>query len=89
MSETGKILHKWYEAKKKVEELEEKIKRYKLDITKRMNSKETDKLSSNGYTVSRRRNSRSYVTKESLPSNLWKEYSTKCHYDSYHLVRDS
>lgn len=83
----GKTLHKWYDAKKELEHLEEKVKNYKLQITKEMNKRETDKLSENGYTVTRRRNTRTYITKESMPSNLWKEYSTRCSYDAYYLVR--
>ena len=83
----GKTLYKWYEAKKKLEILEEKIKHYKLDITKEMNRRDTDKLSGNGYTVSRRRNTRTYITKESMPVNLWKEYSTRCNYDAYYIVK--
>lgn len=83
----GETLHKWYEAKKKMDILETKIKRYKLDITREMNKRDVDKLSQDGYSVTRRRNTRSYVTKESLPASLWKEYSTRCNYDSYYLVR--
>ncbi len=83
----SETLHKWYDAKKKMDILEDKIKRYKRDIMKEMNSRETDKLSAGGYSVARRRNTRTYVTKESLPASLWKEYSNRCSYDSYHLVR--
>lgn len=83
----GETLHKWYESKKKLAELEKKIEKYKLEIVKEMNKLEKDKISAGGYTVTRRRNTRTYITKESLPANLWKEYSTQCNYDAYHLVR--
>jgi len=82
-----KTLHKWYEAKKELDALEKKIAKYKLEIGKEMNRKETDKLSAGGYTVSRRRNTRSYITRDSVPANLWKEYATRCNYDAYYLVR--
>lgn len=83
----GKTLHKWHEAKQKLAILEEKIKKYKLEITREMNQKDTDKISGGGYTVTRRRNTRTYITKESVPTSLWKEYSTRCNYDAYYLVR--
>jgi hypothetical protein len=83
------ILYKWDEAKKTLESLEEKIKKYKLIITKEMNNKDTDKLSIGDYTVTRRRNTRTYVSKETLPANIWKEYSTRCSYDAFFLVKHS
>jgi hypothetical protein len=84
----GDTLQDWYDAKKKLDILETKIKKYKLDVVKEMNHQGVDKISSNGYTVSRRRNSRSYLTKENVPIAIWKQYSTSSHYDSYYLVRN-
>jgi hypothetical protein len=89
MSELDSILQKWDDAKKKLEILEEKIKKYKLAVTKEMNRKEVDKLSAGGYTVTRRRNTRTYITKDNLPAEIWKEYSTRCSYDALFLVRHS
>jgi hypothetical protein len=87
MSDIGTILQKWHEAKKKAAILDQKIKKYKLQIAKEMNRREMDKLSGNGYSISRRRNTRTYVTKESVPSSIWNQYSTRCSYDSFHLVK--
>jgi hypothetical protein len=84
---TDKILRKWYKAKEKVKILEEKIQKYKTEISREMNRQECDKFSNGGYTVSRRRNTKTYINKESIPVNLWKEYSTQCSYDSFHLVK--
>lgn len=83
----GKILHKWYEAKQELNKLEEKINKYKVQITKEMNARDTDTISANGYKVSRRRNTRTYVSKESLPPELWKQYSTRSSFDAFFLVR--
>ena len=67
------ILRKWDESRKKVEILEEKLKKYKSIIAKEMNKKEIDRLSAGGYTVTRRRNTRSYLSKDSVPKEIWKE----------------
>lgn len=85
MSEIGETLHKWYEAKKKLEALEEKINRYKILITKEMNRKDVDTLESGGYSVTRRRNTRTSLSKDNVPAEIWKEYSTRINYDSFHL----
>lgn len=85
--DTGKILQDWYQAKKDLAVLEKKIDSYKLQINREMNRKEKDKISGNGYTVTRRRNTRSYLSKDNVPKSIWKEYATQCNYDSYYLVR--
>lgn len=80
-------LKKWHDAKNKLDLLEEKIKKYKAIINKEMNRQNVDKLSSKEFTVTRRRNTRTYITKDSVPNEIWKEYSTKCSYDAYFLTK--
>ena len=84
----SEILEKWAEAKEKLEKLEERIAKYKALISKEMNQKNVDKLSYGNYTVSRRRNTRTYLTKESVPENIWKQYSTRCSFDAFFLTRN-
>ena len=81
----GETLRKWDDAKKKMEILDEKIKRYKNSIAKEMNKQNIDRLSEDGFTVTRRRNTRTYLTKDNVPSDIWKEYSTKCSFDSFFI----
>jgi hypothetical protein len=83
-----KTLEKWYSAKEKLAILEEKINKYKLEITREMNRKNVDKISAGGFTVSRRRNTRTYLSKESVPADIWKEYSTRCSFDAFFLVKN-
>lgn len=88
MSDLETILSKWSDAKKKLETLEDRINKYKLRITKEMNSKDTDKISTSNYTVTRRRNTRTYVTRENLPEDIWKKYSTRCSFDALFLSKN-
>ncbi len=81
------VLEKWYNAKEKLAILEKKIEKYKQTISSEMNKKNLDKLVAGSYTISRSRASRTYVTKESMPVNLWNEYSTKCSFDTYRLAK--
>jgi hypothetical protein len=82
------ILKKWDETKKKIDYLEEKLKKYKSNITKQMNKQEVDKLTSGGYTVTRRRTTRTTLSKENVPADIWKEYSTRCSYDAFFLIKN-
>lgn len=88
MSDLETILSKWNDDKKKLETLEHRINKYKLKITKEMNSKDTDKISTSNYTVTRRRNTRTYVTRENLPEDIWKKYSTRCSFDALFLSKN-
>jgi hypothetical protein len=86
MSDIEKILRDWSDAKKKSEKLEDNIKEYKRLISKEMNRQESDKISAGKYTVTRRRNTRTYITKDNLPEDIWKKYSTRCSYDALFLT---
>lgn len=80
-----KILKKWYESKKELEDIEKRIKKYRNEINNELNRKETNKLSYGDYTITRRRNTRSYLTKENVPSSIWQQYAVRCSYDSFYL----
>lgn len=82
------ILEKWYDSKKKVEEYEEKINKYKSQIMKQMNKLGQDKISTDTFTVSRRRNVKRYLSKEVVPVEVWNKYSTECSYDSFFLKKN-
>lgn len=81
-------LQKWQSAKEKLELLENKIKKYKAEIGKEMDRKNVDKLSAGGITVTRRKNTRTYLSKENVPDGIWKEYATRCSFDSFFLVKN-
>lgn len=83
----GETLRKWDEAKRKMEVLEEKVKKYKNIVSKEMNRKEVDRITADGFVVQRRRNTRSYLSKENVPSDIWKEYSTRLSYDAFFLSK--
>lgn len=80
-------LRKWDEARKKIEILEEKLKKYKGIIAKEMNKREVDRLSASGYTVTRRRNTKTFLSKDNVPAEIWKEYSTRSSYDAFFLTK--
>ena len=81
------VLEEWFEAKLKLEKLEKRIAKCKAIIGKEMNNKGVDKLKIGSFSVSRRRNTRTYVTKETVPEEIWKKYSTRCSYDAFFLSK--
>jgi hypothetical protein len=85
--ENEKILEKWYEAKKKIEDLEDRINEYKNKITKEMNTKNIDKIQTENFCVSRKRNTRSYLTKDNVPVDIWNKYSTRSSFDAFYLTK--
>lgn len=82
-----KTLIKWYEAKEKLNKLEEKIKKYKSQISKEMNKEEVDKLTFGEFSVTRRRNTRESLSKSNVPEEIWNKYSTRFSFDSFFLTK--
>ena len=81
------ILEKWYDTKEKISLLEKKLEKYKSAIASEMNKKDVDKLSSDNFSITRRRNTRTYMSKDNVPEDIWKKYSVKCSYESFFLKK--
>jgi hypothetical protein len=81
------ILEKWYSSKEKLEILEKKIQKYKEAIAREMENKGINLIKEGDFTVTRRRNTRAYLTKENVPDSVWKQYSVKSHYDAFFLKK--
>ena len=81
-------LEKWYEAKEKIAILEKKIERYKHIIQKEMKQQGTNKLSEHGYTVARRNMSRTYLSKDNVPSDIWNKYAIKTNSNAYYITKN-
>jgi hypothetical protein len=79
------VLEKWNDAKNKIDLLESKIKKYKSAVAKEMDGKGVDKIASSKYSVTRRRTTRTTLSKDSVPSDIWKQYSTRSTYDAFFI----
>jgi len=84
-----KILEKWHRAKEAKEELEEKIARYKQEISKEMSRRNTDTISEGRYSVTRRRTTRTSLSKENVPESIWQQYHTRSTFDVFLLTNTS
>ena len=81
-------LEKWYEAKEKMSILEKKIQKYKDDIAKEMKKQGVKTISENGYIVQKRNMTKTYLSKDSVPTEIWKKYSTQSNYDCFVLKKE-
>lgn len=88
MSNLDTILEKWQSAKKKISILEDKIEKYKKHISKTMYSQETVHLSGETYTVEKRKNTRNYLSKDSVPKEIWEKYKITSTYDSFVIKKN-
>lgn len=89
MSDIAFTLEKWYSSKQKMRVLEERIERYRQAIAKELNSKGVSTLSGGDYTVTRRRNVKTTLSKDSVPKEIWDKYSKKSSYDAFFLKKNS
>lgn len=86
-SDLNKVIEKWEEAKNNLKIIEEKIDKYKAYINKKMNEKGTDSIDTENYNVSRQRASRTYMSKDRVPTELWNKYSVKTSYDIFRVKK--
>ena len=82
------LLEKWWESKKKLKKLEDNVEKYKKAVDKVMTQRGTDRIAGRRYSVQKRSNTRAYISKNSVPPNIWDQYSNKCTYESYHLTEN-
>ena len=81
------ILEKWYEGKEKIAMLQKRMESYKKYIERRMNKSGQNQIRTSKYFAMREIRSRSYISKKSIPKELWDKYSHKCEYYTYSLKK--
>ena len=79
------LLDNWYKAKLEIALLEKKCDKYKKYSEKIMNDTNKNVLTSANYTLKKVDMSRSTISKNDVPSNIWNEYSKKSSFSSYYL----
>lgn len=82
-------IEKWYILKQEISELERKLNRHKNKIKSYMKSNSINTLtnSSNTIIVDSRSVNSSRISRESIPRDLWNQYSKQSSYDVYTVRR--
>lgn len=86
-SDINTLLEKWSRDKEKISELEARIEKYKKIASKLLDNRSEDTLSSQGYLLTRRTQSRSTISKADVPADVWSDYSRKISFQTFHLVK--
>lgn len=83
------VLKRWYKAKQEIANLEKDCLKYKQFIGKVMDNRNTNVISRGGYVANRRHDSRTILSKSSVPKEVWDKYSTVTYYDSYYVKKQT
>ena len=79
------ILDNWYKAKQEISLLEKKCERYKKCSEKIMNNFDKNNLITTKYNLKKINISRSTISKNDLPIDIWNKYSKSSSFTSYYL----
>lgn len=80
---TKKDVEKYLELKSQISELEKRAKKYKDRIELFMNFKSKDKVSFDNIIVSRTLTTRTGLSKQNVPKDIFDKYCTKTSYYTY------
>ena len=82
-----KTLEKWMKCKEKVAILEKRMEKYKTEVEQEMRRQNISEIRTRDFKVVRRSNTRKQLSKSNVPPNIWEQYATRSHYNSYYLSR--
>lgn len=88
MSDSKKVeelLEKWYSAKQEMAKLEKKCEKYKKLANDLM--KGSNQLKAGDYSVIKRRQTRTMISKKDVPSDLWDKYAKLTSYDAFYVSK--
>lgn len=81
------LLEKWSNAKSKAKELEDKCEKYKKLVEKIMDKNNKSVISSSNYTVTKREMTKTSLSKQNVPKDIWEKYSNRVCYPAFYLQK--
>ena len=82
------LLERWSDAKVELAEIEKRIEKYKRLANKIMNNRDGNTISSYNHTLKRKDMSRTSISKQDVPDNIWEKYARKNTYTAYYLTKN-
>jgi glycogen debranching enzyme len=79
------LLDNWYKAKQEISILENKCDKYKKVCEKLMDKLEKNSLNSTYYSLKKIDITKSTISKNNVPDDIWDAYSKKTKYSSFYL----
>ena len=80
------LLDNWYKAKQEISILENKCDKYKKVCEKLMDKLEKNSLTSTYYSLKKIDITKSTISKNNVPVDIWDTYSKKTKYSSFYLT---
>lgn len=76
MEDIDRLIQKYDEVRATISEYEKKLQKYKERIEKYCKDKNIDNYENDTFTVKKQFQTRSVMTKKSVPEDIWEKYST-------------
>lgn len=86
--EINDFLHRWHHVKEQIAVLEKKLDNYKKYATKIMNEQNTEILTGDEFTLTKKELTKRTIGKNDLPLDLYLQYSKVCSYESFYLTQN-
>lgn len=84
----NEMLQKWNDAKKNKSFYEKECDKYKEAVERYMEKKEKENIIGLNFTVDKRYVTRTQISKQTVPENIWSQYSKKFTYTVYRLKKN-
>ena len=88
MNEVDDLLTKWFDLKETITKLESKMKEYKVVGEQIMIKNNTDELKNKIYCLKKKEITRSSISKDDLPDEIWERYSKKNTFSSFYISKN-
>ena len=79
------ILEKWHDTKEQISSLEKRLEKYKKYAERIMDNEDKDEINNSNYSLTRRNMSRTTLSKDDLPKDIWNKYARNINYPMYIL----
>lgn len=81
------LFKEWYNLKKDKKKLEDREDDIKTLINKIMKKENTNKLEGDNFSVSKKYQTKKYITQKTVPSDIWEKYYKKTEYSVLYLKK--
>jgi hypothetical protein len=79
------ILEKWEKNKEHIKKAESNIEKYKKIISKYMENNDTNTISGNKYSITKRKMTKRILTKNDIDEDTWYKYSRSVNYPAFYI----
>jgi len=79
------LLEKWHDTKEQISILEKRLEKYKKYAERIMDNEDKDEINNSNYSLTRRNMSRTTLSKDDLPKDIWNKYARNINYPMYIL----